>query len=72
MFRQGLADRLAAKRCEIPSTFHRIKNFIIILSFRCFSGGICPWVATHDPLEVIARMRAPSAEYWFGTDRTWS
>jgi len=28
-----------------------------------------PWVATHDPLEVIARMRAPSAEYWFGTDR---
>ena len=27
------------------------------------------WVATHDPLEVIARMRAPSAEYWFGTDR---
>ena len=40
MFRQGLADRLAAS--EIPSTFHRIKNFIIILSFRCFSGGICP------------------------------
>lgn len=29
-----------------------------------------PWVATHDPQDIdpLARLQAPSAEHWFGTD----
>ncbi|WP_399683928.1 ABC transporter permease [Xenophilus sp.] len=29
-----------------------------------------PWIATHDPQDIdpLARMQAPSAEHWFGTD----
>ena len=70
MFRQGLADRLAASGARFRALSTASKNFIIILSFSLLLVAVfAPWVATHDPLEVIARMRAPSAEYWFGTDR---
>ena len=29
-----------------------------------------PWLSTHDPLEIdpLIRLRAPSADHWFGTD----
>ncbi len=42
MFRQGLADRLAASGARFRALSTASKNFIIILSFRCFSGGVCP------------------------------
>ena len=69
MFRQGLADRLAASGARFRALSTASKISLLFLVFVALVAVFAPWVATHDPLEVIARMRAPSAEYWFGTDR---
>ena len=69
MFRQGLADRLAASGARFRALSTASKISLLFLIFVALVAVFAPWVATHDPLEVIARMRAPSAEYWFGTDR---
>ena len=69
MFRQGLADRLAASGARFRALSAASKISLLFLVFVALVAVFAPWVATHDPLEVIARMRAPSAEYWFGTDR---
>ena len=42
MFRQGLADRLAASGARFRALSTASKISLLFLVFRCFSGGICP------------------------------
>jgi len=62
MFRQGLADRLAASGARFRALSTASKISLLFLVFVALVAVFAPWVAT-------PRMRAPSAEYWFGTDR---
>lgn len=43
---------------------------LAIVSLLVIAAIFAPWIATHDPLatNLGARLRPPSAEYWFGTD----
>lgn len=69
MFRQGLAQRLAASGARFQALSGASKIALIFLVFVSLVAIFAPVIATHDPLEIIARMRPPSGEFLFGTDR---
>lgn len=69
MFRQGLAERLASggARFKALSTASKLAlGFIILVALVAI---FAPWVAPYDPLQTLRPVQAPSADYWFGTDR---
>ncbi len=43
---------------------------IAVIATIIFCAAFAPWLAPSDPLEInpLARLSAPSAEHWFGTD----
>lgn len=43
---------------------------LLIVAVLVLTAIFAPWIATHDPLlsSLTARLKPPSAEYWFGTD----
>ena len=45
---------------------------IVIFSIILLASIFAPWLTPHDPLKINLRamLQAPSAEHWFGTDRT--
>lgn len=42
----------------------------IIMLVMLFIMVAAPWIVPHDPnaLDLTARLQAPSAQHWFGTD----
>lgn len=40
--------------------------FIILIALIAI---FAPWVSPYDPLQTLRPVRAPSRDYWFGTDR---
>ncbi|MGC7559135.1 dipeptide/oligopeptide/nickel ABC transporter permease/ATP-binding protein [Pasteurella sp. PK-2025] len=69
MFRQSLAQRLATSGARFQALSGASKMALIFLLFVSFMACFAPVIATHDPLEIIARMRPPSGDFLFGTDR---
>ena len=69
MFRQGLAQRLAASGARFQALSGASKISLLFLLLVALVAIFAPVVATHDPLETIARMRPPSGDFLFGTDR---
>lgn len=69
MFRKGLAQRLAANGARFQALSGASKIALIFLTFISLIAIFAPFIATHDPLEIIARMRPPSSDFLFGTDR---
>ena len=51
MFRQGLADRLAASGARFRALSTASKISLLFLVFVALVAVFAPWVATHDPLE---------------------
>ncbi len=43
---------------------------LAIVLLLLFTAAFAPWLATHDPYlpNLVSRLAAPSAEYWFGAD----
>ncbi|QIW15882.1 ABC transporter [Pasteurellaceae bacterium RH1A] len=69
MFRQGLADRLASggARFKALSTASKLAlAFIVLVALMAI---FAPLVSPYDPLQTLRPVQAPSADYWFGTDR---
>ena len=69
MFRQGLAQRLAMGGARFKALSPASKIALVFLVLVALVAVFAPVVATHDPLAAIARMRPPSGDFLFGTDR---
>lgn len=69
MFRQGLAERLAAGGARFKALPTSSKIALIFLIFVALIAIFAPWVAPYDPLQTLRPVQSPQADYWFGTDR---
>lgn len=69
MFRQELAERLAAGGARFKALPTSSKIALIFLIFVALIAIFAPWVAPYDPLQTLRPVQSPQADYWFGTDR---
>ncbi|OAQ15260.1 ABC transporter [Bibersteinia trehalosi Y31] len=69
MFRQELAERLAAGGARFKALPTSSKIALIFLVFVALVAIFAPLVAPYDPLQTLRPIQAPQADYWFGTDR---
>ncbi|OOH91091.1 ABC transporter [Pasteurellaceae bacterium 15-036681] len=69
MFRQGLAQRLASGGARFRALQTSSKIALCFLVFICLVAVFAPLVAPYDPLQTLRPVQAPSADYFFGTDR---
>ncbi|PJG85674.1 dipeptide/oligopeptide/nickel ABC transporter permease/ATP-binding protein [Conservatibacter flavescens] len=69
MFRQGLAQRLADGGARFQALTGAAKISLLFILLVALIAIFAPWVANFDPLQTIRPVQAPSAEFWFGTDR---
>lgn len=69
MFRPNLAQRLAVNGARFKALPTPSKIALFFLIFISLIAIFAPLITTHNPLEIIARMRPPSTDYFFGTDR---
>jgi peptide/nickel transport system permease protein len=66
--------RAPSERREILRVLARSKTFLagaLLLTFWVFCAVFGPVVAPYDPLaaEVLEKLKSPSGDHWFGTDR---
>ncbi|RFA16346.1 ABC transporter [Subtercola boreus] len=68
--RRTLTDRLSAPGLRLKALPIGSKIALVFFALIVLAAVFAPLVALHDPLESGIPAQPPSADHWFGTDRT--